>query len=105
MINNLKNMNILVRIPFLLFFWVLCVIGFVIIAISSLISVVLGNADVWNVVVATDRLLNSSWGGDNKETLSSRAYRGTLKDITGWCYLCKILDKMQKDHCKKSVGI
>lgn len=105
MINVLKNMNVLVRIPVLLTFWVLCSISFLIISFINLVRIMLGDTSVWESVVTTDRLFNKALGGDIRETLSSRAHRGSLEGIAHWCVLCKILDKIQTDHCKKSEGI
>ena len=56
-----------------------------------------------NIALGFDRLGNSITGGNGQETISSRA--GRLQAAGGWpCYLCKILDWLQKDHCKDSIG-
>lgn len=105
MIDRIVNMNIIERILFLLFFWLLCLIGYAIVIVCSLFFVLIGNVGAWHTVVATDRLLNAALGGRSSETLSSRAHRESLKGITHWCILCKLLDKIETDHCKKSEGI
>ncbi len=105
MIEHLKNMSVFKRILFLLLFWILCLVGYIIIITCSLFYVISGNIGAWHVMVATDRLLNASLGGRSEETLSSRAYRGSIAGITHWCLLCKLLDIIETDHCKKSEGI
>ena len=58
-----------------------------------------------NIILAMDRLFNSSIGGCGKETLSSRAGRLVEEKDCKWaCALCKFLDWLQKDHCKTSIG-
>ena len=53
-----------------------------------------------NVFVAFDQLGNSLSGGDPDETLSSRWGKSTGK---GAKMVCSILDKIDKDHCAKSI--
>ncbi len=66
---------------------------------------IITNTDrAWDVLVAFDRVGNAALNGNPKETISSRAYRGTLEGNKGWCILCKILDDIQKDHCKDAAG-
>lgn len=105
MIEHLTNMSITKRVLFLLFFWILCLIGYTIIVTCSLFFVLSGNISAWHIIVATDRLLNAALGGRSSETLSSRANRGRLEGITHWCILCKILDRIDTNHCQKSEGI
>jgi hypothetical protein len=58
----------------------------------------------WEILVAFDRVGNAGLNGNPSETISSRAYRGTTEGNKGWCILCKILDKIQANHCKNSAG-
>ncbi len=53
-----------------------------------------------NVLVWFDEGLNTLTGGDPGETVSSRAEKARMNGRTWGCVLCKILDKIQKDHCK-----
>lgn len=57
------------------------------------------------IMVAADRMANATFGGSDKETISSRAYRESLKGERGWCLLCKLLHLIEKDHCKLSEGV
>lgn len=83
------------------FFIALCIP----LAFIRLIWGIFTNSDkAWDMLVAFDRIGNAALNGNPSETISSRAYRGTLEGNTGWCILCKILDDIQKDHCKNSAG-
>lgn len=59
----------------------------------------------WHIAIAFDQLANATTGGSEDETISSRA--GRLKrEGRGWaCVLCRLLDWLQKDHCKHSIGV
>lgn len=58
---------------------------------------------VWKIVVAYDTLFNAATGGDVGETVSARAYKASLAGNKYGCWLCKLLDALNKDHCKNSV--
>lgn len=55
-------------------------------------------------MLAFDRLVNALFGGDSKETISSRTGKYAAKR-SGWfpCKLCRFLDWVKKDHCKNSI--
>ncbi|ALF01681.1 hypothetical protein CPT_Percy47 [Caulobacter phage Percy] len=57
----------------------------------------------WNLLIALDQLLNTLLAGNPDETLSSRAYKASLKGKAWGCILCKLLDKIDKNHCAESV--
>lgn len=54
-----------------------------------------------NVLLGIDVLGNAILGGDPYETISSRAGKS---DRMWACYLCRFLDWLQEDHCKKAVN-
>jgi hypothetical protein len=85
--------------------WLGCNLIYISVSVLNLIAIVLGSRRARNTMVASDRLLNAATGGRDTETMSSRAYRGTLEGEKHWCMLCRILDFFQKDHCEKSKGI
>lgn len=66
--------------------------------------IVVGSERGLRILLAYDRLGNVATGGEDEETLSSRANRGRLAGIRRWCLLCRILDWFDKDHCQKSAG-
>ena len=58
-----------------------------------------------HIALAYDQLGNATTGGDMDETISSRAGR-LRKEGKGWaCVLCKLLDWLDKGHCKNSIGV
>lgn len=58
------------------------------------------------ISIAYDQLANAATGGSEDETISSRAGRMLLRGDKGWpCVLCRILNWLESDHCKKSIGI
>lgn len=93
------------RTLILLSLWMLCQLGYVLASIVNLFAIFLYPKMAWRIMIASDRLVNASLIGDDRETVSSRSYRGSLNKIFIWCVLCKVLDKLQKDHCKNSEGI
>ena len=55
-----------------------------------------------NILISIDQLVNSLFGGDPDETLSSRMgkHEGNCKICF---YICMVLNLFQKDHCVKSI--
>lgn len=58
----------------------------------------------WNLLISIDQFVNTLFGGDPDETISSRMGRAIRKNE---CFLCKgicwFLSFFDKDHCAKSV--
>lgn len=90
------------------------IIGLLLWAISSLaamVSLCLGLMYLvfsprrfWRVMLAHDQAANAAFGGSEDETISSRAGRAARRGDRWGCVLCKLLDKVDPDHCKKSIG-
>ena len=59
-------------------------------------------ADAWRCIVAVDQLFNAALGGNERETISSRAGKARSQGRAWGCVLCKLLDRIETDHCKKS---
>lgn len=56
----------------------------------------------WNNLIAIDQLVNTVFGGDPDETISSRA--GKLQHKRKWAgALCWFLNKLDTRHCEKSI--
>jgi hypothetical protein len=74
-------------------------------ALTRLLWAILTNTtEAWNMLVAFDRVGNTALNGKSTETISSRAYRGTLEHKKPWCILCRVLDYLQPNHCANSAG-
>lgn len=88
----------------LLLLWCICLAASSFAALRMLYAIFSNPARAWVLAVAHDQLANAAANGDPDETISSRAWRGTQENKPGWCVLCRLLDWIEKDHCKKSEG-
>jgi hypothetical protein len=73
-------------------------------------TMVFATDEAWRLAVSVDQLANAAFNGNEDETISSRAGRHCNPLVESekekWaCILCKILDKIEKDHCKKNIGV
>ena len=64
----------------------------------------------WRLAISLDQLANTTFNGHEDETISSRAGRHCREthpeDKECWaCGLCWLLDHIDPDHCKKSIGV
>lgn len=90
------------------------IIGLLLWAISSLaamVSLCLGLVYLvfsprrfWRVMLAHDQAANAAFGGSEDETISSRAGRAARRGDRWGCVLCKLLDRLDRGHCEKSIG-
>lgn len=56
------------------------------------------------IAVGFDQLANVAANGSSTETISSRAYRAQQEGRRWGCVLCRLLDKIDKDHCRNSAA-
>lgn len=68
------------------------------------VAILLGSDRAPKIMLSADRMANTIFGGSDRETISSRSYRGQREGVKVWCILCKLLDVVEKSHCKKSDG-
>lgn len=59
----------------------------------------------WSLLIALDQLLNAVMGGQPDETISSRCAKLWLEGDGFGCFMCKILDFFQKNHCRKVIEL
>jgi hypothetical protein len=59
---------------------------------------------IWNILIAFDQFWNAILGGNPHETISARADKAMIAGKLWGCLLCKLLSKIQKDHCQKAVN-
>lgn len=93
-------MNILIGL-------MLWVVGFLAANVSVLLALLYlftSPRRFWRVVIAHDQAANAAFGGSEDETISSRAGRAARRGDRWGCVLCKLLDKIDPDHCEKSIG-
>lgn len=94
------------RRALLLLFLAVGVIGSILAALWLLMAIIFAPCGqrAWHIAIAFDQLGNATTGGNEDETISSRAGRLRRKR-RGWaCVLCRVLDWLEKDHCAKSIG-
>ena len=93
----IKRLTLLTLLPLLL----LAVVWW---AIKYVWAIVFAPSHAWTLAVSADQLANAAFNGNPDETISSRA--GRHKADEKWaCMLCWLLDKLDKDHCNKSIGV
>lgn len=56
------------------------------------------------IAIGFDQLGNVALNGSEDETISSRADKAREQGKRWGCVLCRLLDWIDKDHCKKSRG-
>ena len=88
----------------MLMIWLLCLVASFVSAIWMLLAIAVGSDRAWSLAVSHDQLANTAFGGDEDETISSRAGKANRKGKRWACVLCKLLDKIDPNHCEKSIG-
>lgn len=87
----------------LLALWLLCQIANVVAGVWMLLAALAGSSRAWHLAVSYDQLANTAFGGDEDETISSRAYKASVAGRHWGCVLCRLLDKIERDHCRRSL--
>lgn len=58
----------------------------------------------WNILIAIDQFFNAVLGGYPDETISSRMGKRVAKKDCFLCnFICKLLNKIDPNHCEKSI--
>ena len=83
--------------------WLLCQIVAVMASLWMLLAILTGSRRAWTIAVAHDQLANAAFGGDEDETLSSRAGKAAREGKRWACVLCRLLDRLDPNHCEKSI--
>ena len=83
----------------------LMLLGATIALIHYIWATIFAPAKALQIAIGYDQLANVALNGNPDETISSRADRAREEQRRWGCVLCKILDKIEKDHCRKSRGI
>lgn len=90
----------------LLLIWPLCLLASSYAALRMLYAIAANPRRAWVMAIAHDQLANAAANGDPDETISSRANRGRSERQKKWgCRLCRVLDWIDKDHCRNSAGV
>jgi hypothetical protein len=86
----------------LLAFWLLCQFAHLVASAWMLAAILGGSRRALDIALAYDRVANVATGGNGLETISRRAARGASAGVRKWCLLCRLLNFLDKDHCKYS---
>ncbi|SER26353.1 hypothetical protein SAMN05216548_11420 [Faunimonas pinastri] len=60
---------------------------------------------ILNVLVSIDQLANTLAGGYPDETISSRSAKAWLTGKRWGCVMCRCLDFLDKDHCRRVIEL
>ena len=101
------NMKILVFIIIAPFVTILSLVD-LIVMVFSLCFLIFRNNDINKYIyrnfLSIDQRLNTLFFGDEDETISSRMGKSVVRH-DNWlsCFICKILNLIDKNHCIKSI--
>ncbi|GAB3249256.1 hypothetical protein [Chitinimonas naiadis] len=85
--------------------WCACLVAGVFASAWMFFAILAGSPRAWRLAIAFDQTANAATGGSEDETISSRANRARLQGRRWGCLLCRLLDRIEKDHCAKSAGV
>lgn len=89
----------------MLLLYPVCVVAALVMVVWLPVAILFGSERSIRIMLASDRLANSVFGGSDRETISSRAARGRDEGRRIWCVLCRILDAIQDHHCDRARGV
>lgn len=83
--------------------WLLCLLIALVASAWMLGAVCLGSQRAWRLAVSYDQLANTAFGGDEDETISSRAGKAAREGKWWACRLCRLLDRFDPNHCENNI--
>lgn len=83
--------------------WLLCMLASVVGGLWMLFAVLGNSRRAWRLAVSYDQLANTAFGGNEDETISSRAGKEARKGKQWACVLCRLLDRFDPNHCEKNI--
>lgn len=87
-----------------LLLWAIASLAAMVSLCLGLVYLVFSPRRFWRVMLAHDQAANAAFGGSEDETISSRAGRAARRGDRWGCVLCKLLDRLDRGHCEKSIG-
>ena len=93
------------RTALLLLFWLAGQLAHLIASVWMLAAAIANpwGDRAWHIAIAWDQLFNATTGGDEDETLSSRAGRAARRGERWARWLCRLLDRLDPGHCERSI--
>lgn len=89
----------------LLLIWLLCLAASSFAALRMFYAIWTNPRRAWVLAISYDQLANAAANGDPDKTISHRANVARSQGKTWGCILCRLLDYLDKNHCKNSAGI
>lgn len=83
--------------------FLLCVLGAVVALGFLFAHIFTGSLRFWWIAIGIDNAVSAIFGGNGYITISERAARARKRGDRWGCYLCRLLDWADPDHCKKSL--
>lgn len=87
----------------LLGLWLASLAAMLLALLLSFLHLVAGSPRAVRVFVGADQTLNAAIGGNEDETISSRAGKGARLGIWRYCLLCRALNYLDPGHCERSI--
>lgn len=85
--------------------FLLCQVASLVAAVWMLLAIISGSKRAWTLAKSYDQLANAAFGGSEDELISSRAGKASRRGEKWACLLCKLLHKLDKNHCEKSIEL
>lgn len=79
-------------------------IGLIFVGFRYLASIITNTDKAINIAKMIDEAANVGANGRVDETISARAAKAQIAGRRWGCLLCRLLDAIQKDHCKKALA-
>ncbi len=83
--------------------FLLCQLAALLAALRMAWSILFNHDRAWTIAKAYDRLGNAAANDDQVQTVSSRAEKARRSGKRWGCWLCGLLDAVDRGHCGRSV--
>lgn len=80
-----------------------CLLAAAFAVLSMLWGIVFIPSRAHRVAVSFDQLANAAAGGDEDETISSRAAKAARRRVLWGCLLCALLNRFDPGHCENNI--
>ena len=84
--------------------WLICQVFMVLTAIRSLVAIFTNHERAWFLLVSYDWMVNAAANDYERQPISARAAKARNDGRRWGCWLCKLLDYIDDDHCNKNLG-
>ena len=85
--------------------WLICQLFMVLAAIRSFVAIFTNHERAWFILVSYDWLFNAAANDYERQPISARAAKARRDGKRWGCWLCKLIDALDPDHCKNNMGV